>query len=137
MCGISSDVATVPDYFADDPMLHCAERNQLMWFMYVIRMLPGHIRVELFWACPTGWTVWGKGRLATLLISVLPPCARPIMAEKTDRYRWMDILMNLNENNMNENVKFLNFTDSSSRDVEVVSRCGKNVSPDKVPLPGD
>lgn len=75
----------------DKELLHCAERNQLTWFGYLIRMLSGHLPGEIFWAgTPAGGHVWVKGRLATLLISVLPPCPRPIMAEKIDRWRRID-----------------------------------------------
>lgn len=45
-----------------EPLLLHVERSQLRWFVHLVRMTPGHIPGEVFWACPTGRRPWGQAQ---------------------------------------------------------------------------
>jgi len=45
-----------------EPLLLCVERGQLRWFGHQIRMPPGRLPSEMFWACSTGRKPRGRPR---------------------------------------------------------------------------
>ena len=45
-----------------EPLLLRIERSQLRWFGHLVRMPPGRLPGEVFWACPTGRRPRGRPR---------------------------------------------------------------------------